>query len=176
MRKLTLSIGLVIIAVTSTLAQNTKPVPQQSLWKAGLLFPSLEYEAKLKQNVTLKSRIGLSAAFGYGGNQVGWLFDYGLYVELSPRYYYNFDERLEDGKTIKKYSANYLSFVSVAYLNKVLSSTEDPNRYVFGPAWGLQRNLGKGWYFNFEAGPGISLSKQETYVVPVIGLDIGFQL
>lgn len=177
MRKLILSFGFILITILTLQAQNTGPVGQESVWRLGLLGPNLEYEAKLSDDFTLVSEAGITFTFGYGGNEVGTVFEYALITKVSPRYYYNLGKRQRDGKSVHHYGGNYLSFTASAVLNSVLSSYDhEPNRYVFGPTWGLQRNLGSGWFFNFEIGPGLITSEEETYLGPIIGLDIGFRL
>src|SRR5699024_2104466 len=131
MRKLILSVGLIIISFSSTLGQNTHKVNQKSLLKIGLFGPNIEYEAKISQDFTVVSEAGVTLAFGYGGNEIGTIFEYGLIAKISPRYYYNFGNRIEDGKSIRNFSGNYISFNSIAVLNSVLSSTDDPNQYIF---------------------------------------------
>jgi len=87
---------------------------------------------------------GVTFSVGYGGNEIGWLSDYGLYAGVSPRYYYNFDNRLKDGKSIEHFSGNYVSLFTRAYLNETLSSLDEkPSQFLIGPTWGLQRNLEK---------------------------------
>lgn len=176
MRKTILLLGFIFVGLSSAFAQEVRNVEQQSLWKIGLVGPNIEYEAKISPDFTLRSELGSSLSFGYLGSTLGWEFEYGLIATTSPRYYYNLDERYEDGKTVKDYSGNYISFVSTAYLNSILSTTEEPNKYIFGPTWGLQRSWGESWYFNFEIGPGVSISKELVEFTPVIGLDIGFKL
>lgn len=176
MQKLIFTIVVFIISVSSSFAQQANLNEQESLFKFGFFGPNIEYETSINTNMTLQSETGLSVGFGYGGNAIGWIFNYGLYAKVSPRLYYNLDSRLQNGKSIEDYSANYFSFVSMAYLNSILSNENDPNQYILGPTWGLQRNIGSNWYLNFEVGPGISISKDETIVVPIIGFDIGIKL
>lgn len=176
MKKLFLSLVVVLISISSSVAQQANLNQQEDLLKVGFLGPKIEYESSINSNMSLRSEVGLSLGFGYGGNAIGWIFNYGLYAKVSPRLYYNLENRLRDGKSINNYSANYLSFVSMAYLNSILSNENKPNQYILGPTWGIQRNLGSSWYFNFEIGPGLSVNKIETEFVPIIGLDIGIKL
>lgn len=164
--------------IASLACGQSKPtVQQQSLLKLSVLFPGIEYETKLERKVTIKLEAGPVFVFGYGGNRVDWVFEYVFFVEAAPRFYYNFDNRLADGKEIANYSGNYISFVSRALLFNVFSSYNfEPNSYIFGPTWGLQRMWGKHWYFNFEIGPGIEINQQGTSFVPVAGIDIGLLL
>ena len=157
-------------------AQNVKDYNQESQLRAGFLGPSLLYEIHLRDATTVVATAGASLSAGYGGKQIGWLTDYSLYAGLSPRYYYNFRNRLEDGKSIKNYSGNFISLFTRAYLYNVLSSYEDHNQYLIGPTWGIQRNLGKSWYFNVQLGAGASISKDETFFTPLLGFTLGIQL
>jgi len=174
MRKVIFTCLLFLISISSSFAQKTPFDQQENLLKLGLLGPNIEYETQIAPETTLRAEAGLSFSFGYGGNAIGWLFEYGFYAKASPRWYYNLENRLQDGKSVKKFSGNHLSFVSMAFMNNLTQN--EPNQYIFGPAWGLQRNIGSNWYLNLEIGPGISISKEETQFVPIIGLDIGIQL
>lgn len=176
MQKFILTFVVFIVSISSSLAQQANLNQQENLLKVGFLGPNIEYESSINSNMSLRSEAGLSLGFGYGGNAIGWIFNYGLYAKISPRFYYNLENRLQDDKSIKNYSANYFSFVSMAYLNSILSNENDPNQYILGPTWGIQRNLGSSWYLNFEVGPGMSISKTETELVPIIGFDIGIKL
>ena len=176
MRKWILSFAIMLMAISTLQAQDAEPVPQQSVWRLGLLGPNLEYEAKLSNTVTLDSEAGLTFAFGYGGNQIGTVFEYALYTSIRPRYYYNLGKRQWEGKSVHHYAGNYVSLTATAVLHEVLSSRDEPNRFILGPTWGLQRNIGDRWFFNFEIGAGLVTSEEETYLGPIIGLDIGFQL
>lgn len=176
MKKLFLFLSILFGIFLSAKAQNIKSYNQENILKAGFLGPSILYEIKLDDALTVVTEAGVTFSFGYSGNAIGWIFDYGLSAGASPRYYYNFDDRLEDGKSIEHFSGNYISLFTRAYLYEVLSSmTQEPNQFLIGPTWGLQRNLGKAWYYNIQLGAGASFTKEETMFTPLLGFNIGFR-
>ena len=63
--------------------------------------------------------------------------------------------------------------MSLALLNELASNTNDPNQFILGPTWGLQRNFADNWFVNFEIGAGLSFTDSETDFVPILGFDIG---
>ncbi|WP_142455408.1 hypothetical protein [Gracilimonas mengyeensis] len=158
---------------SSGFAQQANFEDQNGSFRLGLFWPNLEYETPIHPKMTFHSETGF--AFNVGHDGMDWVFQYGLFAKIGPRYYYNLEKRLEENKSIRDFSGNYFSFVSMAYLNEPFDNNPESNQFVFGPTWGLQRNLGKNWYFNFEVGPGISLSESKTKLVPIIGLDIGIK-
>ena len=176
MKKLFLSLSILFGVFLSTKAQDIKGYNQENILKAGFLGPSILYEIKLDDALTVVTEAGVTFSFGYGGHMTGWIFDYGLYAGASPRYYYNLDDRLEDGKSIEHFSGNYVSLFTRAYLYELLSSMDDePNQFLIGPTWGIQRNLGEKWYYNVQLGAGASVTKEETVFTPLLGFNIGFR-
>jgi hypothetical protein len=176
MRSLLLSSLFLLLSFSPTMAQSDGSLQPASLWKAGLLGPNIEYETALSSNISLRAEAGLSFSAGYGGHAIGWIFDFGLYAQISPRYFYNMDKRVAAGKNIDNFAGNYFSFTAMGIFDKAFGDESDTNYYILGPTWGIQRNLNKTWYFDIEVGPGIALSKNSSDFVPIIGLDIGIKL
>jgi hypothetical protein len=84
MKKLFLSLVVVLISISSSVAQQANLNQQEDLLKVGFLGPKIEYESSINSNMSLRSEVGLSLGFGYGGNAIGWIFNYGLYAKVSP--------------------------------------------------------------------------------------------
>ena len=108
MQKAVLAFALILVTITSGYAQSADLYEQESVFKIGFFGPNIEYETSLSSNMSLRAETGLSLNFGYGGREIGWRFDYGLFATLSPRYFYNLDRRLQQGKNIANYSGNYI--------------------------------------------------------------------
>lgn len=174
MKKLFALLFILQITTAVAFAQNhgrSEGYDQQNILRAGLLM--LEHESILAPNTTLVSRVGVAFSGGYGGRHVGWLFDYYPMIGISPRYYYNLDERARDGKDTRYFSGNYVSFFTRIYLNKIAHQHES-NEYLFGPVWGIQRNLGH-FQYGLHAGAGIRGPVDDLKVVPLLGLKFAYR-
>jgi hypothetical protein len=82
-----------------------------------------------------------------------------LYASINPRFYYNMNRRANLGKNISNNAANYFGLL--------LRASTYPIGQNYGPDlgigatsaeihWGMQRNLGKGWLFDFRTGIGVT--------------------
>lgn len=154
MKKALLLLALLQIA-TITAAQNTGEkiiTEQENILRLGIL--EVEYEYALSPNMTLVSQAGAAISAGFGGRRIGWVFDYTPYLGVSLRYYYNLQKRAITGRNTKYYSGNYVSFVTMAYFSDLIHQYEE-NEFFFGPAWGLQRDIGKGFQIGAEIGLGM---------------------
>lgn len=99
------------------------------------------------------------------------------YAQASVRYYYNLKKREEAGKDTRLWSGNFVC-VNLKYGFETRWSAEG---LIIGPAWGLQRNIGKKRGFvGFHLGPGVYVdgwSEWDTaqpFVNMWIGLGIAF--
>lgn len=125
--------------------------------KAGLIGGWVSYEKALNNNFTLNSEIGYEGGFLKGTNdKVDYVFTTIFSVE--PRFYYNFNKRIEKGKNTNNNSANYLSS-EIFYVPNLLSSSNRENLDVnksFGiiPKYGLRRSISKNLIFEFAIGIG----------------------
>src|SRR5690606_26884330 len=89
-------------------------------------------------------------------------------IGLAYKYYYNMNKRVEAGKNVNNNAGNYIGLRLINGLEgwtteKVKTETYtmesqgfSKNYIGFASAvWGMNRNLGKNFVFNFEVGPGI---------------------
>ena len=113
-------------------------------------------EAKLTNSMVLRSELGLSSGFGFGSGSNDYFFMTPV-ISIEPRWYYNLTKRNSKGKNTLLNSGNFLA-VDIGYSPDwiILSSSEDVNSdnvFYLVPTWGLRRNIGK--KFNYEFGAGI---------------------
>ena len=140
-------------------------------------------ERSLSDKSAFKSEFSL-----YGGFRSGAIYDYKkqyfLYpvFNIEPKYYYNIDKRAKEGKNIKNNGANYLS-VSVSYIPDwfVISNYKVgnvKNRVRVIPTFGIRRNFGDNFNYEFNAGVGYGYTfdkgKSNSYTAIDLGLKIGY--
>lgn len=140
------------------------------------------YETPISQKSTFEFTAGLDASliFAYSNSYVKINQDrieekerrFQLYltpnIGLAYKYYYNMNKRAEEGKNVNNNAGNYIGLRLINGLEgwtteKVKTETYtmesqgfSKNYIGFASAvWGMNRNLGKNFLFNFEVGPGI---------------------
>lgn len=101
-------------------------------------------------------------------------------INFQPKFYYNINKRAEKGKNIKNNGANYFSiqtryipnwFAISNYKNvKVISSIS------FIPTYGLRRNFGKNFNYEFKVGLGYATTIGEEKNSSGTVLDLGFKV
>ncbi|EQB93423.1 hypothetical protein HZP94_01140 [Elizabethkingia anophelis] len=101
-------------------------------------------------------------------------------VSVAPRYYYNIAKRKDKNLNVRNNAANFLD-VSLVYNPGWLSMSNydvKVNDAVFLiPHWGLRRNFGKNFNYEFYVGMGIgkSLVKgSDIAAIPSLGFKIGY--
>ncbi|MBL4716572.1 MAG: hypothetical protein COC01_08295 [Bacteroidetes bacterium] len=128
--------------------------------------------------VEFERKIGIQFSFVAGVNAVFQSSPFASSASLnaSLRYYYNMRKRVRKGMGANNLSANYFA----ARLSNIagLSFTSDQS-LSFEPKiqvlYGLQRRLGKRWYFNAAVGPGINLTNGHFDLINFdVSIGIGF--
>lgn len=94
---------------------------RKSVWRVLFLSPGVTNESRLGARTTLVSTLVMGGAFnatGTSASTTGNNFYSSYYVNsvvsVGARHFYNFERRLERGKSIRYNSGNYLT-VSTAY-------------------------------------------------------------
>ncbi|MGQ1891034.1 hypothetical protein ACT29H_11400 [Thermophagus sp. OGC60D27] len=130
---------------------------EKSVWGVQTLFLPLTIynESRLTNKIALRSE--LSWGFFWSQNFLNDSPQWGIvpYFCLEPRYYYNFNRRLQKGKRIDGNSGNYISVYNGFQPGfRIKSENIDFNPFIFiVPMYGLRRHIGK--HFNFETAIGI---------------------
>ena len=114
-------------------------------------------EAKLSNEIVLRSEIGLTGEFYFNGYYENTWFLVAPSITLEPKWYYNIKRRNEKGKSIVGNSANFISLSTTFIPDWFYATNNDDLTYLTQisiiPTWGIRRNIGKN--FNYEVGAGI---------------------
>lgn len=137
-------------------------------------------ELKLSNQVALRSEFGFAdvGIWLTGDNKTYYLT--GLTLALEPRWYYNLNKRVSQGKRIDGNSGNYLS-LRASYYSYRNSETDkhNLNHPFIASTWGIRRNISN--HFNYEAGLGAGLGygndegRRRITLTPYINLRIGYR-
>ncbi len=136
---------------------------EKSLWgvQVGIHPLSVHNESKLSESLSLRSELG----FGFGFSGDSWAVMPEAVVE--PRLYYNLKRRMKLGKQIENNSGNYLSLLAGYTLGDAAINSEDVKVYSsfsLIPMYGLRRNMGAHFNFEFAIGLGYGwVFKEDTY-------------
>lgn len=155
---------------------------ENSIWGVQLgIYPISAYnEFKLTNTIALRSEVGFS--FGWSSSsRIGGSSKWAVTpdVNVEPRYYYNLNRRSNLEKRTENNSGNYLS-VNFGYGAGNLAITSKytevyPTIHVI-PMYGLRRNIGKKFNFEFAFGVGYNWTyKDYNYVNFVTGKTQSFK-
>ncbi len=152
-------ICLLVVIFQNAYSQESQEIPsvEKSIYgiQTGLLGIWVHNESKLSNSISLRSEIGLDLGININ-------FDtetYGLIpsLRLEPRWYYNLNNRIKKGKSIKNNTANFFTIATTYnpkwFLISNQSRAEIIPQITFIPKWGIKRTVGK--HFTYEAGLGI---------------------
>lgn len=125
--------------------------------QTGLLGVWINNEARISNQFSLRSEIGLDSGIfaGQAYNKTGFIMVPVLTAE--PRWYYNLEKRNFKSKNVKNNSGNFLTLRTSYSPDWFAISNYDVETYrnqvSIIPKWGIRRNYGK--HLNFETGIGI---------------------
>ena len=125
--------------------------------ETGFLGLWVNNEARLSNQFTLRSEIGLNAGIIGRGSNESTSFLLTPEITVEPRFYYNLDKREANGKDISGNAGNFFS-LKTSYSPDwfAISNTEGINpasHFSIIPTWGIRRNIGN--HFYFETGIGV---------------------
>lgn len=147
---------LILCGLTTLATAQTASVEQSTFGiQTGLLGVWGHNEAKLTNQIALRSELGLDAGIYSGTRNTGFLM--APTITLEPRWYYNLNKRVEKSRRIDGNSGNFISLKSTYHSDVFVISSGDNVKLVTDisivPTWGIRRNIGS--HFNYEAGFGI---------------------
>lgn len=162
-----------IVFMSSTLAVKSQTASvEKSLFgvQTGFLDISAHHEAKLTNQIVLRTEVGFDSGIWYSDfyDEAGFILMPVIFLE--PKWYYNLAKRESKGKRIDHNSGNFIGLKTYYHPDWFVISTHDNLRVISDisivPTWGIRRNIGQ--YFNYEAGLGIGyrylLGKQANYI------------
>ena len=156
MKKILLTLtfcGLTFIAKS----QNSSVEKSTYGIQTGILGVWFHNEAKLSEQVALRSELGLDSGIFGGGfyHTVGFLMT--PVITLEPRWYYNLDKRVSKSRNIDGNSGNFISLKTSYNPDWFVISGYDNIRVInqvsIIPTWGIKRSIGN--HFTYETGIGI---------------------
>ncbi|MDT0642357.1 DUF3575 domain-containing protein [Zunongwangia sp. F363] len=170
MKKLLLVFAL--FAGLSSFGQQTT-----NQFSLNFLTPSAEYELAVGDNASVDFIGGVAFAYRHVFDES----DYGIFPQFMGqyRYYYNFKNRIRKAKNVSNNSGNYIAAVALLSSgNSVLGDLDLSSNYdgFVGPAWGLQRVYGKTFKLNLNLGLGYGFNDVDSYLAPLVSLQLGFKL
>ena len=146
-------------------------------FKVNLINPGLEYEMALGVNTTLDIKAGLQVALDPLLPDVYEELAFFPAVAVQYRYYYNFEARQRNRRTIYGNSANYIAPAVAAFFPDTRTINNELVKGPFGYAGvvtGLQRSYDSGFNFSVDAGAAYYAGQFEGAIYPVVNLSIGW--
>ncbi len=147
---------------------------RKSVWRALFLSPGVTNELRLGSKTTFVSSIQIGGGWygtGSGSSSGGTNLYSSYYVNpvasVGVRHFYNFERRLERGKSIRYNSANYLmvkadysfpSFLERIDFRSPLPTYQGPSLQAL---WGFQRTYRRNFYLNLALGLGVSTKRPD---------------
>lgn len=188
MRKKT---SLFLLSFSIIIAAQEKPRDQEvknSIFnvQAGFAGIWLNNEAKIVNNLVLKSEVGLSAGL-WGGDyydNTGFLMTPLLHLE--PRYYYNINRRISKQKSINNNSGNFFSLKTTFHPNWFVISNYDNLKIISDfsviPSYGFRRKISQHLNYEFSAGLGYrhlylkdsGYNSNKSEIAPDLTLRLGY--
>lgn len=167
---------LLLLTAAQAMAQFGKNCELRQ-FKVNLLNPGLEYEMALGVNTTLDIKAGLQVALDPLLPDVYKEFGFFPAVAAQYRYYYNFEARQRNRRTIYGNSANYIAPAVAAFFPDTRTINDEVVKGAFGYAGvvtGIQRSYNSGFNFSFDAGAAYYLGNFEGAIYPVVNVGIGW--
>jgi hypothetical protein len=127
--------------------------------QAGLSGINIQKEIPISESIVLRPEVGFGFEFYYS-----YGFDLALFslipkAGMDTKWYYNLKNRNKKGRNTEDNAANFFAFNIVHYSNLFDISNYSPKRdnlINFVPNWGIRRNLGKHFNYEFALGYGVS--------------------
>ncbi|WP_460959632.1 hypothetical protein [Spirosoma litoris] len=167
----TTRILLMLLVGTNVLGQQ--PAVVKNAWRAAIFSPGIMYETRLANRFTLISEARITSnmqtkdVHDASTDKTTYYSSYSINPILSVgvRHFYNFDRRLEKGKSIRSNSGNYLS-VRTRYALPAVAKDEseqvpigDGSGFGVDALWGFQRTYRRNFYLNLALGASIFSGK-----------------
>lgn len=141
------------------------PELAEQLHKVSIFPLGYAYEKKIGQEFTIE--MGADFSFDTYYKDASDFQDYALAVNptihLEPRYYYNLERRYRRGRNVSNNAASYIGIYSELILNPLIEENNNYfpvyDRFRIGPAWGMQRNIGKRGYWNLNLASGLVIDQ-----------------
>ncbi len=142
------------------------------LWSKAFNRLEFGYERKVVSNFSMLVKVGTRGLglFSWNRQDVSDIRDdlQAFYV-IAPRYYYNLNKRIDEGKSANNFSADYIS-VQGEHSFHVNNSNY---KAIFSVLYGIQRRIGKYAYMDINFGPGYFVRPSGEQVGLETNIDFG---
>lgn len=139
---------------------------EKSVWRVEFFGPGIINESRIGRQTTFVSQLRTVGAFVFhSSNNNAASENYSAYtinpqLSVAVRQFYNFSRRLNQGKSIRYNSGNYVTaklmyiFPPIIEHNLDRMYVRDISGATLQTMWGFQRTYRKNFYLNLEAGLG----------------------
>lgn len=173
---------LLVFTVTLMYSQEKSSIKKSFFGvQAGLFGANVYNEVNLSEQFTLRSEIDLNAGIWGGDLYSKTGFALAPALSITPKWYYNINQRHNKSKNTKYNSANYLSaklgFVPDWFVISNVDGIEVNPMISLIPTWGLRRNFAKNFNYELQLGLGVGKILKSDYslqVVPNLSFRIGY--
>ncbi|PCI35543.1 MAG: hypothetical protein COB60_02155 [Flavobacteriaceae bacterium] len=182
MKKL-LILGLLLLFSIVTKAQENIVYKTQKVWRVNFLNPAIEFEMPTGTNFTVSAAIGVGYGGGYpdltsGGS--GIIYIISPFLDLQQKWFYNFNKRIAEGKTVANNSGNFISARFITRGKSIVENVIRTSDYDFavGPTWGFQRSYKNNLHLLFDIGPQYYFDTEgNANLFPIVfQINLGFDL
>ncbi|KFF23471.1 hypothetical protein [Chryseobacterium vrystaatense] len=149
--------------------------------QAGFIGVDLYNETRISEKISLRSQISFNPSIWGGDLYSRTGFALAPSISIAPKYYYNFDNRVENGRNTKNNAGSFVS-LKLEYTPDLFVISNVDNIHVnemlaLIPNWGMRRNFAEN--FNYELRLGLGLGKiikggYNVQVVPEISFKVGY--
>ncbi|MFS4417238.1 hypothetical protein [Maribacter sp. 2307ULW6-5] len=146
-------------------------------FKINLVMPSIEYEMALGVNTTLDVKAGLQPTVDPLLPEVYDEVAVLPALTVQYRYYYNFESRQRNRRTIYGNAANYIAPAAAAFFpgTRTVNNTVQSGAFGYaGIVTGLQRSYDSGFNFSVDAGAAYYVGNFQGAIYPVVNIGIGY--
>ncbi|MCG9792937.1 hypothetical protein [Flavobacterium algicola] len=169
MNKTILTLVMISLSLTAK-SQNTSVEKSVSGIQIGLLGIWAHNEAKLSNQIALRTEIGLDSGIWSGDYYDGTGFLMTPVLTVEPKWYYNLNKRERKSRRTDGNNGNFVSLKLTYHPDWFVISNYDNiniiNDVSIIPTWGIRRNIGN--HFNYETGIGVGyryvFAKQAGYL------------
>lgn len=163
-------------------AQSTNSNIEKSITgvQLGVFGTELYNESRISKNFALRSEAGLILS-NIGGSDGKTNYTINPFLALQPKYYFNINNRAENGKNVKNNSANYFS-LQMRYAPNWFNISNDNsqlyNEISLIPTFGIRRNFAKRFNYEFKIGYGYkyTFNVNKGQNASSDAFDIGFKI
>jgi hypothetical protein len=162
----------------SSYGQKNKPDSElSSLAKIdlGLQGIGFTYEPRISNTLTIDLSAGFGGGYDISEESIEYKFlEPALYFSATPKYFYNLQKRINNGKTVLHNSGNYIG-LRFTY-NTPLDKGSDiiRNSFLTNIHWGIQRAIGAHWTINSHIGVGYAKDVDYNFGTIYPALDFKF--